>query len=143
MGERDIESIHPVYLYCNEISKENNYPFKFKEDSGKYETAIQIMENGMILMPPQQVVSGEIFVPDILDFHNKIILEYEEECKPNKGAKRRKGHFELNNHDSNRDTYYTKIANPPFRLHKIWESDKDWKKGVKEFLDKCFKEMTQ
>ena len=141
LGHSDIEQLNKIYRYVTELSQENQWPFVFKEDSGDKETAIMVLDNGMTLMPPQQFLQGEIFVPDIMDWHNKIIIEYEEEAKPDKGAKKRKGHFEGNTRDSNRDKYYTKIANPPFKLYKIWESDKNWKPGVKAFLEKCYKEL--
>lgn len=70
-----------------------------------------------------------------MDYQNKIIIEFEEEAKPNKGAKRRKGHFEGNKRDVRRDWYYT-IAK--FEVLKIWQSNKNWKEDLKQFLIKTY-----
>lgn len=83
------------------------------------------------------LIGYRIFVPDIMDYQNKIIIEFEEECKPNKGGKRRKGHCDLNNRDVRRDWAYTQAK---FSLLKIWESDRDWKEKLKIFLIKCYAE---
>ena len=145
LGHSDIEQLNKIYRYVTELSQENQWPFVLKEDSGDKETAIMVLDNGMTLMPPQQFLQGEIFVPDIMDWHNKIIIEYEESAKPNTGhmkAKKHKGHSDYTNtRDSNRDNYYTKIANPPFKLLKIWDWNKTWQTDAKVFLEKCYKEM--
>jgi hypothetical protein len=159
LGEKDLERIHPVYRFCVELSKEKNWPFQWKVDSGQHETAIQIFENGQIFSPPMNSmmtkammqgneIQSRIFEPDILAFHDKIIIEYEEEAKPHTGwfrAMFHKGHTQelLTPRDEERDKFYSAIANPPFKLFKVWQSDKRWKKKLEEFLTQCYEEMNK
>lgn len=144
MGRIDLVKIHPIYRFATDLSKEKGWPFQFKEDSGDYETAILIEKfTGDCRKPPTNGKFNwagywELFCPDILDFNNKIIIEYEEEAKPNtrNGAKLNKGHFpeQLNKRDQRRDMFY-EIAK--FRVCKIWESHKDWKPTLEDFLKVC------
>lgn len=137
MGHRDFDRIYPVWQEANRISEEFGLGFRFKFDQGNYETRIDISDLGTCFIGNGKLplIGFEMFCPDVLDFHNKIIIEYEEEAKPNKGSKRRKGHFEGNNHDLKRDWAYTKAK---FGVCKIWESDKKWKETLKQFLIKTY-----
>lgn len=70
--------------------------------------------------------------PDVMDFHNRIIIEYEEESKPQRGPKIiKKGHWSECKHDEDRDRKYKAVE---FRLCKIWESE--YKKGT--WINKLF-----
>jgi len=133
MGHRDLMSLYPVYQECKKISDELNFGFSFKWDQGDYETRIDINEDGNCVLGNGQLplIGYEMFCPDILDYTNRIIIEFEEECQPDKGAKKRKGHFEINTRDVRRGKYYNKAK---FDLLRIWESDKQWKKTLKQFL---------
>ena len=82
LGEVDIWVLNKIYQKCNKLEKEFNWGFEFDEDSGDFETAIEIDEKTKKARRPTVTTWGEIenlFVPDIMDFHNKIIIEYEEE----------------------------------------------------------------
>lgn len=144
MGFKDFDRLSPIFTYTMKINKDENLGFKFDLDSGHHETAIQIYENGMVIRPPMQnaMIFNKILEPDIMDYRNKIIIEFEEEAKPSTGffhARLRHGHFPelLNQRDEERDKFYTKVANPPFRLLKIWQSNKNWKEDLSVFLVKC------
>lgn len=81
MGNQDLERLYPVYRACVDFSKLADLPYSFKEDSGNYETAIQFQE-GLSIQPPNAKnwdTNPDIICPDILDFENKIIIEFEEE----------------------------------------------------------------
>ena len=137
MGVKDLASLFPIYLEAKKISEEYNLGFQFKIDHGSYETRIDISDLGTCFIGNGKLplIGFDMFCPDLLDYHNKIILEYEETARPNKGAKRRKGHLEVNNHDQNRDWAY---ARAKFLVLKIWDSDKDWKTHLKKFLIETF-----
>ncbi len=137
MGHKDLDSLFPIVQEARRISDEFNLGFSFKWDQGDYETRVDISESGHTWLGSGQLplVGYRIFCPDILDYHNKIILEYDEESKPNKGAKRRKGHFEGNKRDERRKWYYT-IAKFDFFI--IWQSNKNWKEDLKQFLIKTY-----
>lgn len=151
MGHIDIENLHKIYQACNEFSKICNLPFQFKEDSGNKETMIGISEYGQVERPatehvwrdPAKVGVWKMFVPDIMDYHSKIIIEFEETPgKPRPGAKlAKKGHDPDGNdrRTSWRDLYY-EIGK--FRLLKIFDFEfKDetlWKLKLFRFLADCY-----
>lgn len=133
MGHKDLMSLFPIVQEARRISDEFDLRFSFKWDQGDYETRIDISSLGTCFIGNGKLplIGFEMYCPDILDYNNKIIIEYEEEAKSNKGAKRRKGHFEGNNRDLKRDWAYTRAK---FDLLKVWESDKKWKEKLKQFL---------
>lgn len=133
MGHKDLDSLFPIVQEARRISDEFGMGFSFRWDMGDYETRVDINESGHTWLGSGQLpLTGyRIFCPDIMDYKNKIIIEFEEECKPNKGAKRRKGHFEFNKRDVKRDWYY-KLGK--FDVLKIWSSNKKWKEDLKQFL---------
>lgn len=153
MGEVDISVLHPIYRKCVELNKENNWNFSFKEDTGSFETMIEfkylvppLVSNGnskvIPIHPPLAKNWDDMKIcnaPDILDFNNRIIIEYEEESKPQKGPKIiKKGHWVESKRDELRDDRY-KMAG--FRVCKIWEVE--IKNGVWEiklfyFLADCY-----
>lgn len=135
-NKSDIEILHKINKYIMD-----KYPgFNFKIDNGLKETAILILDNGSCLsgacgFTAAMIKDGSLFVPDMLDFNKKIIIEYEEESKPHRGVKIvKRGHFEESKRDTNRDYYYN-LAN--FKLCKIWESlnKEDWQKKIDDFLN--------
>lgn len=142
MGIQDIDRLIEIQTYAN------SFPgFNFKVDVGNYETAIEF-EVGWKLSeeyvqayhPPKSKSwknNPDIKCPDLLDFHRKKIIEYEEETgKRRTGARlAKKGHGhpgDLDNiRDSRRNSYYEMTG---FKLLRIWESDKDWMEKIDVFL---------
>jgi len=116
--------------------------YQFKTDDGTYETAIEFWAMGYHHPPKSQSweevkeKGNQIKCPDLLDYYNKLIIEYEEESKPGKkgGKLGKKGHTEESAKDTNRDQLY-RIAG--FKVLKIWESEynsNSYKKKLYEFL---------
>lgn len=158
LGEVDIAILNEIYREAVDLNKKHNWGFQFKVDDGDFETAIEFYsdfhnETGFVVAsvslyhPPLAKDwndAEDILCPDILDFENKIIFEYEEETgNQRKGARlAKKGHGHpgelANKRDSRRDTLYLKGG---FRVLKIWESeynDGTWKKKMWRFLCDCF-----
>lgn len=124
------------------ICKQHNLPYRFKIDHGNFETAIEFWAMGYFHPPKSKdweearKEQREIKCPDLLDYENKLIIEYEEESKPGKssGKMGKKGHWEENKRDENRDYLY-RIGG--FKVLKLWESeykDDTWKVKLEEFL---------
>lgn len=141
MGEIDIEPLMKIYRECVAICKEHQLPFIFQVDHGTYETAIEFIGSKSYHPPVSENwnQNPEIFCPDLLDYYNKIIIEYEEEVGGRRpGAKlARKGHHREGDLDTKRDfkrnLYYKDGA---FRVLRIYESDKLWQKKITDFLMK-------
>lgn len=142
MGEVDIGKLMEIYTFVLDYCKANNIFFKFAIDQGHYETAIEFVSFTEAVHPPissnwpaVRKNGSAVFVPDLLDFTNKIIIEYEEEPLPMKGPKIiKKGHSEESTHDMLRDKFYKDAG---FRLFKVWETDEEWKEKLGEFLLRC------
>ena len=109
-------------------------------DSGTYETAIEFWAMGYHHPPRSKSwkelkkQGNEIKCPDIMDFENRIIIEFEEEPKPGK-----KGHTEESDKDERRDMLY-RIAG--FRVLKIWESEyinNSYNTKLYQFLHEVYK----
>lgn len=144
MGERDIDSLTPIFQHVTKLCHDNGWPFNFIMDTGHHENAFQVFNNGMIIRPPVQLEDRStniIMEPDFLDWRYKLVIEYNEEAQKNRGAKRRKGHHPANSYDVDRENWLTKVANPPFKLLIIWESEKSWKTKVAKFLQECMTEV--
>ena len=154
MGEVDIAVLHPIYRKCIELNKENNWGFQFKVDSGDYETMIEfkylvppLVSNGnskLIPFHPPLAKNWDDMefcnAPDIMDFNNKIIIEYEEESKAGKqgGKLGKKGHWTESKRDELRDDRY---KNSGFRVCKIWETEIKnglWEIKLFYFLADCY-----
>jgi len=139
MGHKDLMSLYPIVQECRRLEGQYNWGYQFKWDQGDYETVITINSDGSWESIGHKVGTvhyNKIYVPDIIDFHNKIIIEFEEEAKPNTGylgAKKHKGHFQElpTSRDEERDSWY-ELAK--FDVLKIYESQKDWKERLKNFL---------
>ena len=144
IGEIDIDKLMEIYKFITNFCKSNQLFFKFTVDQGKFETAIEFIQSPANYMshPPisknwvaLKKNGNVVLVPDILDYTNKIIIEYEEESQPMHGPKIiKKGHSEESKHDTDRDTFY---ESRKFRVFKVWESDKEWKKSLGKFLLRC------
>ena len=146
MGEVDLVILSDINKVVKKLEKENNWNFSFKTDDGTFETAIEFTAIGYHHPPKSKnwneskKEGNEIKCPDLLDFHNRIILEYEEEPKPGKrmGKLGKKGHTEESEKDSHRDMLY-RIAG--FRLFKIWETEykeNSYEKKLWKFLCDCY-----
>ena len=148
MGEQDVAKLMEIYKYLLDYCRENQYNYQFIVDLGKYETAIEFMQEGKDhCYPPlsqlwKDVVRDghTVLVPDILDYDNRIIIEYEEETgKREHGAKlATKGHGHpgdlANKRDSNKFKFY---KNGKFRCFRLWESNQEWKKDLAKFITVC------
>ena len=136
-----------MYRACVDFSKLADLPYSFKEDSGNYETAIQFKEEHFSHPPWSEDwdTNPEILCPDILEWKNKIIIEFEEETGNRKSGARyaRKGHGHEGDLSTKRDTRrneYYKLAE--FRVFQLWEStykNENWKVKLFEFLINCWK----
>jgi len=115
--------LYKIVNECRRLENEFRWGYQFKWDQGDFETKIEDPE------------TGDFFCPDVVDVHNKIIIEHEEEAKANTGyhkAKKHRGHTDYTNtRDRKRDAFYKKLG---FEVLKIWESDKQWKTKLKQFL---------
>lgn len=139
MGHKDLVSLHKIYEKIKIITKENNLSYNFTVDDGDWETAIEFI-GAKSYHPPISVDwsnNPQIFCPDLLDFDNKIIIEYEEEVgNPRSGAKLAiKGHNREgdmpNKRDFKRNEFY---ADGNYKLLQIWESDENWVLKLERFL---------
>lgn len=139
MGEVDLENLFKIYYEIRAIKKKHNLDFFFKLDHGKYETAIEFVGEKNYHPPISKNWDNNptIFCPDLLDYNNKIIIEFEEEVgEPRPGAKlAKKGHNregdQANKRDSRRNMYYEQAG---FRIFQIWKSDKNWRPKLEKFL---------
>ena len=139
MGQVDLDALFRIYKEINTIVKKHKLLFSFKIDHGTYETAIEFIDAKPYHPPLSNDWSTKpaIFCPDLLDWYNKIIIEYEEEI----GNRRhgdylaKKGHHREGDMDTKRDSrrnrYYKQGG---FRVLRIWESDENWKKKLEDFL---------
>ncbi len=124
MGQVDIKFLMDI----NEQIKKLHTKYSFKVDHGSFETAIEFWEMGYHHPPKSdnweesRENGNEIKCPDLLDYPNRVIIEYEEEPKPGKrgGKLGKKGHTEESKRDTHRDYLY-RIAG--FKVLKIWETD--------------------
>ena len=142
MGEVDYDILNKIYRNCIDICKENKLPYQFKVDSGNWETAIEFTVIGYHHPPLSsswdevKKQGNQIKCPDLLDDTYKIIIEYEEESKPGRGAKLgKKGHTSEGDFDNKRDTGRNEFYKQGgFRLFRIYDSDKAWAPKLEKFL---------
>jgi len=108
VGQVDIESLFRVYNKVKKITKQHTLQFSFKIDHGTYETAIEFVGYKSYHPPISKNWDShpDIFCPDLLDWHNKIIIEYEEEVGEQRSGAflARKGHHREGDLDNIRDT---------------------------------------
>ena len=139
MGESDVDSLMMVYREAVKICNKHSLSFSFNVDHGTYETALEFVGNTTHHPPisPNWDSNPTIFCPDILDYHNKIIIEWEEEVGNRRaGAKlAKKGHHREGDMDTKRDTRRTQYYNGGnFRVLRLYESDNSWSEKLSMFL---------
>ena len=135
MGINDLDRLNQIAIYANSFP---SFHFTMDTDTKHSTNCILIDEYGHVIKSPiSKTVADNLrkdgykpFVPDLLDIKNKLIIEYNEEPRPWRGAKIiKKGHTEFS--DQDKDLYY-KLAG--FHQLKIWESDKFWTDKINSFL---------
>lgn len=139
MGEKDLNNLFKIYNEIRLLKKEYNLPLNFKIDKGSFETAIEFIDDKPYHPPKSKDWSTNpiILCPDLLDYQNRLIIEYEEEVGNRRtGAKQaKKGHNREgdipNKRDARRNDYYQKGK---FSYFQIWESDEKWKIKLKNFV---------
>lgn len=139
MGEVDIENLFRISYLIKSIIKKHELPFHFKIDEGTYETAIEFIGSKPFHPPLSENWDGKpiIFCPDLLDWNNKIIIEFEEEVGNRRPGAHlaKKGHNREGDMDNKRDVRrgrYYKSGN--FHILRIWESDIMWQEKLEKFL---------
>ena len=139
MGHKDLMSLHRIYEKIKIISKENNLSYNFKVDDGDWETAIEFIGERSY-HPPISVDwsnNPQIFCPDLLDYENKIIIEFEEAIgNPRPGARLAiKGHNREGDLPNKRDTRRKEFYDDGnFHCFQIWESDDKWEQKLERLL---------
>lgn len=139
MGHIDIVNLFKIYEEIKLIKKKHKLSFNFKIDSGSYETAIEFVGFEHFHPPISNDWSGNptIFCPDLVDYHNHIIIEYEEEIgNPKPGAYlAKKGHNRLgdiaNKRDERRNRFYKQGG---FHYLQIWDHEINWQEKLESFL---------
>ncbi len=139
MGEVDIENLHKIYRICVDYSKLLGVGYMFRVDAGSFETALEFDEN-KVYHPPKSkswINNPIILCPDILDFKNRLIIEYEEESGNRRSGAflAKKGHGHEGDHSTKRDIRRDRLYEEHgFRILKIWESD-----SIVEIKEKIFR----
>ena len=146
MGAQDLQKLFEIKNQIQEIDKEKYYNFTIDSDTKEGRTRIIIDEFGTWEKMPNltEEQASEFrkkgfrqFVPDLIDFKNKIIIEYQEECKGRQGVLRRRGKINKKGHDEfsdeDKDIFY-ELAK--FNQLKIWENtpEVEQNKELKVFL---------
>ena len=146
MGIQDLQKLFEIKNQIQQIDKKNYYNFIIDSDTKEGRTRIIIDEFGTWIKTPNltEEQASEYrkkgfrqFVPDLIDFKNKIIIEYQEESKGRQGVLRRRGKINKKGHDEfsdeDKDLFY-KLAE--FNQLKIWEntSPEEQKEELEKFL---------
>jgi hypothetical protein len=146
LGIQDLEKLFCIHRQIKEIDKKNQYDFVIDTDTKEGKTRIVIDEFGTWKKVPSLTEEQakdyrkkgfRQFVPDLIDFKNKIIIEYQEECDGRQGVLRRRGKINKKGHDEfsdeDKDLFY-ELAK--FNQLKIWENTAPEKQNdeLKEFL---------
>ena len=149
LGIQDLEKLFYIHEKIKEIDKKNRYHFVVDTDTKEGKTRIVIDEFGTWKKVPSLTEAQaenyrkkgfRQFVPDLIDFKNKIIIEYQEESEGRHGVLRRRGKINKKGHDEfsdeDKDLFY-KLAK--FQQLKIWENTSPEKQNdeLKEFLTIC------
>ncbi|HJM79055.1 MAG TPA: hypothetical protein QF656_00750 [Nitrosopumilus sp.] len=147
MGAQDLTKLFEIHQEIKKFDKKNKFNFIIDTDTKEGRTRIVIDEFGEWKKTPNltEEQASEFrkkgfrqFVPDLIDFKNKIIIEYQEECEGRQGILRRRGKINKKGHDEfsdeDKDTFY-ELAK--FNQLKIWEntSIEEQKKEMGEFLE--------
>jgi hypothetical protein len=146
MGIQDLEKLFQIKQQIKKIDKKGHYNFMIDTDTKEGRTRIIINEFGKWQKAPCLTKEEAYafrkegfkqFVPDLIDFKNKIIIEYQEESKGMEGILRRHGKINKKGHDEfsdeNKDIFYDAAK---FNQLKIWENTplKKQNEELKEFL---------
>ena len=146
MGAQDLQKLFEIKNQIQQIDKKKDYNFIIDSDTKEGRTRIIIDEFGTWKKMPNLSVEQASeyrkkgfrqFVPDLIDFKNKIIIEYQEECKGRQGVLRRRGKINKKGHDEfsdeDKDIFY-ELAK--FNQLKIWENTPivEQNKELKVFL---------
>ena len=147
MGIQDLQKLFEINQQIKQLDKKKYYNFIIDTDTKEGKTRIIIDEFGRWKKTPCLTEEQAIkfrkkgfrqFVPDLIDFKNKIIIEYQEESKGRQGVLRRRGKINKKGHDEfsdeDKDLFY-KLAE--FNQLKIWENTPPEKQ--KEELEKFLK----
>ena len=147
MGAQDLQKLFEIKNQIQQIDKKNDYNFIIDSDTKEGRTRIIIDEFGTWKKMPNltEEQASEYrrkgfrqFVPDLIDFKNKIIIEYQEECKGRQGVLRRRGKINKKGHDEfsdeDKDIFY-ELAK--FNQLKIWENtpQDEQDKELESFLE--------
>jgi hypothetical protein len=148
MGIQDLKKLFEINQQIKQIDEKNHYNFIIDTDTKEGKTRIVIDEFGTWKKTPclteEQATEYRKkgfrqFVPDLIDFKNKIIIEYQEECKGRQGVLRRRGKINKKGHDEfsdeDKDIFY-ELAE--FNQLKIWENtpQDEQDEELKNFLRK-------
>ena len=148
MGIQDLKKLFEINQQIKQIDEKNHYNFIIDTDTKEGKTRIVIDEFGTWKKTPcfteEQATEYRRkgfrqFVPDLIDFKNKIIIEYQEECKGRQGVLRRRGKINKKGHDEfsdeDKDIFY-ELAE--FNQLKIWENtpQDEQDEELKNFLRK-------
>lgn len=132
MGIQDLEKLFSINQQIKKIDTGNYYNFVIDTDTKEGKTRIIINEFGKWQKMPF-LTEGQAkdfrkkgfrqFVPDLIDFKNKIIIEYQEESEGRQGVLRRRGKINKKGHDEfsdeDKDIFYGLAK---FNQLKIWEN---------------------
>ena len=148
MGIQDLQKLFEINQQIKQFDKKKYYNFIMDTDTKEGKTRIVIDEFGKWKKTPCLTEEQAIqfrkkgfrqFVPDLIDFKNKIIIEYQEESKGRQGVLRRRGKINKKGHDEfsdeDKDIFY-ELAE--FNQLKIWEntSQTEQDEELKNFLKK-------
>ena len=132
MGIQDLEKLCSINQQIKKIDTRNYYNFVIDTDTKEGKTRIIINEFGVWKKMPilTEIQAKDFrkkgfrqFVPDLIDFKNKIIIEYQEESEGRHGVLRRRGKINKKGHDEfsdeDKDIFYGLAK---FNQLKIWEN---------------------
>ena len=132
MGIQDLEKLFYINQQIKKIDTGNHYNFVIDTDTKEGKTRIIINEFGAWKKMPilTEIQAKDFrkkgfrqFVPDLIDFKNKIIIEYQEESEGRQGVLRRRGKINKKGHDEfsdeDKDVFYGLAK---FNQLKIWEN---------------------
>ena len=148
MGVQDLQKLFEINQQIKQIDEKNYYNFVIDTDTKEGKTRIVIDEFGTWEKTPYLTEKQATeyrkkgfrqFVPDLIDFKNKIIIEYQEESKGRQGVLRRRGKINKKGHDEFSDEdkdIFNELAK--FNQLKIWEntSQTEQDEELKNFLKK-------
>ena len=130
MGIQDLEKLFSINQQIKKIDTRNYYNFVIDTDTKEGKTRIIINEFGSWKKMPilTEIQAKDFrkkgfrqFVPDLIDFKNKIIIEYQEESEGKHGVLRRRGKINKKGHDEfsdeDKDIFYGLAK---FNQLKIW-----------------------